>query len=173
MNRRNAIARLGLGTTGLLLFPPAWASNWTAQRLPTVPPLFTDGERATLVELAETIIPATTTPGARALGVGAYIETILSDCYAPPMQQVVRRGLEMVNTLARQQGAADYATLPPARKLVLLEGFTRVAPDSVAFYDQLKILVIQGYKTSEFYQTTIAHYELVPGRFHGRVRIKP
>ncbi len=46
-----------------------------------------------LDEIAETIIPATDTPGAKAAQVGKFVEVMVRDCYTPTQQAAFLQGL--------------------------------------------------------------------------------
>ena len=54
---------------------------------------FTREEIAWLDEVAETILPATGTPGAKAAQVGAYMAVTVTDCYTPEQQRLFREGM--------------------------------------------------------------------------------
>src|SRR4051794_25334723 len=54
--------------------------------------LFSSAEIALLDEIAETILPETNTPGAKAAKTGAFMALMVSDCYWPDEQQVFRAG---------------------------------------------------------------------------------
>jgi hypothetical protein len=173
MQRRNALKHLGL-LTGSLATLPAWATNWSVGTLPPTDVLFNTDERATLTEVAETIIPTTdTSPGAKTLGVAAFIELLLTDCYEPAGQQRVKAGLAAIDQLAQQQHGAVFVGITPQQRLALLTSLNAAPKKTNDFFPMLKGLVVQGYKTSEYFMTRVIPYELVPGRFHGSVKLKP
>ena len=63
-----------------------------------------------LADLAETILPATDTPGAKAAGVGAFIAHLISHCTAPVPQQAFRQGLKNAEACDRR-GLHDLVVL--------------------------------------------------------------
>ena len=54
---------------------------------------FSATDIALLNEIAETIIPATDTPGAKAAKVGEFMKTIVTDCYNEKQQLAFGAGL--------------------------------------------------------------------------------
>jgi hypothetical protein len=56
--------------------------------------LFNAGDVALLDEVADTILPETNTPGAKAAGVGPFIALMVEDTYHPDEQRIFRDGLE-------------------------------------------------------------------------------
>ena len=77
MNRRKAIGRIALTGIGggLLLAGYKWY-DWTK----TPDMAYVEQHKELITSLAETIIPATNTPGARDAGVGDYIVVMIRDC---------------------------------------------------------------------------------------------
>src|SRR5271168_289490 len=58
---------------------------------------FTAGDIAFLDEIAETILPATKTPGAKAAKTGAFMALMVTDSYRQPERQVFREGMAKVD----------------------------------------------------------------------------
>ena len=56
--------------------------------------LFSDADIVLLDDIADTILPETDTPGARAAGVGPFIAMMVADTYYESDQQIFRRGLQ-------------------------------------------------------------------------------
>jgi len=56
--------------------------------------LFTADQEKILAELADIIIPATKTPGAKEAGVGPFIALMVKDCYPEDAQKAFVKGLE-------------------------------------------------------------------------------
>jgi len=67
MQRRSAIKNLTMAFGGLISLP-TWTSAWTPESIGHVSTL-SFSEEATLAEIVETIIPETSTPGAKSLKV--------------------------------------------------------------------------------------------------------
>jgi hypothetical protein len=137
---------------------------------------FTPGEIALLDEVGDTIIPATDTPGAKAVGIGAFMVRIVRDCYNPAQQATFRAGLgELENTAKSSYGAAFLAcraeqrvallnTLDAAQKQWHLDK-RRDEPEH--YFRMFKQLTILGYFTSEVGATQALRYVESPGSFDG------
>lgn len=141
--------------------------------------------RELLDSAVERIIPTTDTPGARAAGVGEFIERILDGWMDAGERARFLEGLEELDQRARQRGAAGFAAAPEVvqdevlaeleqRALAqrdpeapsLLNPLTRTAPPQAQFFAALKELTVVGYYTSEIGART----ELVYGHVHGAYR---
>lgn len=84
MNRREAIQRTALAL-GYAISAPALAGVLNgckaAPDLSYKPVFFTEDQARTVAELAEIIIPKTTTPGAKDAGVPGFIDSMLKEVY--------------------------------------------------------------------------------------------
>ncbi len=56
--------------------------------------LFRQSDIELLEEIADTILPETSTPGAKAAGVGSFIALMVADAYYDSDQKIVREGLQ-------------------------------------------------------------------------------
>ncbi|PGH38351.1 MAG: Twin-arginine translocation pathway signal, partial [Candidatus Nephrothrix sp. EaCA] len=54
---------------------------------------FTDDDVNLLAEIADTILPATQTPGAKEAGVGTFMTVMVNDCYKEKDQKIFHEGL--------------------------------------------------------------------------------
>src|SRR5882672_6983416 len=63
---------------------------------------FTAQDVALLDEIAETILPETKTPGAKAAQVGAFMALMVTDTYTPRDQSVFRDGMLAVDDASRK-----------------------------------------------------------------------
>src|SRR5262245_9805613 len=54
---------------------------------------FTAANTSLLDEVGETILPATSSPGAKAAHVGEFMKTFVTDCYTPAAQDVFIKGI--------------------------------------------------------------------------------
>jgi glucoside 3-dehydrogenase (cytochrome c) hitch-hiker subunit len=157
---------------------------------------FTAQDIALLDEVAETILPETKTPGAKAAQTGAFMALMVTDTYTERDQAVFRDGMEKLR-------AASFMALTPAQRLALLEQldreqkaymdvggnpgwiwgstatmirqpFTRRGNDTPPhFFRMMKELALLGYFTSEIGCTQAQRYVEVPGRFDPCVPYTP
>lgn len=159
------------GAVGGLISLPAWASGWTAETVRSTQSLLSNSQTDLLADMAETIIPATDTPGAKALQVHQFVQKMVADCYDKPAQERLRKGLDSLDGQAQKSFGKPFAQGDTAQRTTLL---TQLSQDSnqKEFYSLVKNLTIRGYMTSEYVMTNLTHYEFIPGRYHGCVPVK-
>ncbi len=122
-------------------------------------------------EIAETILPETDTPGARAAGVGSFIAVMVSDAYSPEEQGVFRKGLETLESACQEAFGAGFLELTPAQRLTIAERLdqeqfdARQAGGPVHYFRMLKELTVLGFFSSELAYQEILEYAETPGRY--------
>jgi Gluconate 2-dehydrogenase subunit 3 len=123
INRREAIRRVSalLGGVafvgGNTLLAAAEKAHTEAER---VPGQFSQQDVAYLDEIAETILPATKTPGAKAAKTGAFMALMVTDCYSPAEQTVFLNGMRTVNEAMRKAHNVTFMAATPGQRLALL-----------------------------------------------------
>lgn len=135
---------------------------------------FTAADIAWLEEVADTLLPETDTPGAKAAATGAFIALMVTDTYTPAEQAQFRQGMRALEDWAAAEQGAGFMDLSPADRLAVLEHFD--AEQHAAMQDKheealahpfrmFKELALFGYFTSEIGMRQAQRYEEVPGRF--------
>lgn len=128
---------------------------------------FTAQDVALLDEVADTILPDTKTPGAKAAKVGPFMALMVTDTYDDRNQTIFRDGMKKLND-------ASFMTATPAQRLAQLEQLDREQKaymDSRAqgapphFFRLMKELALFGYFTSEIGCSQAMRYRETPGRF--------
>src|SRR4051812_7672697 len=100
MKRREAVRYISVLLGGTLVGSNAFLSGCkTADRKAG----FTEEDIAYLDEIAETILPATSTPGAKDAKVGAFMTVMVNDCYDEKEQQVFFEGMKKINEVSQKQ----------------------------------------------------------------------
>lgn len=169
MERRIALKQIALATGGLLTLP-AWANAWTQASVRPSYALLEPTQAQTLAELVDTLIPASETLGAKALGVPDFVQKMVADCYEAPVQQSVKAGLNTVEAIATQQFKQPFVTCDATQRMEVLKQMeTSPEASRKEFYSLVKNLTIQGYTTSEYVMTKFLHYNMAPGHFYGCV----
>lgn len=158
---------------GALSAPTLMAmNNWDNTLKPkTVGAAFslTETQRTIVAEIAELIIPKTDTPGAKDVGVPAFIEMMLNDCYKVPEQQSFVEGL----TSMEKVKFLGLNTDERRGVLKLLEQETKkVSGKIIPFWRLMKELTLLGYFTSEAGILSSFEYVQVPGKLEN-IKIKP
>ena len=160
------------GAIGGLISLPAWANGWTTETTHLTRQILTPGQTDLLATMAETIIPATDTPGAKALNVHQFIQKMVTDCYEPKAQETLRNGLDTLDGMARKSFNKSFGDGDALQRTALL---TQLGQDPAQkdFYTLVKNLTIRGYMSSEYVMTNLTHYQLVPGHYYGCVPVSP
>jgi hypothetical protein len=86
---------------------------------------FTAADVALLDEIADTILPETTTPGAKAAKTGAFMAVVVTDVYTPSSQDVFRDGMQSLDEACRQAHGVTFMQATPAERLTVLEALDR------------------------------------------------
>ena len=86
---------------------------------------FTAADVALLDEIAETILPETSTPGAKAAKTGAFMALMVTDVYTERERQVFREGLRKWTRRAARRTACRSCRPSPAQRLSLVEALDR------------------------------------------------
>ena len=186
MNRRDALARVALLMGGAVIGADAFLTSCSApaskeEAAATTKVAFTPAQVGLLNEVGETILPATTTPGAKAANVGGFMEVMVRDCYKPEDQKVFLTGLTQLDQdCQKMQGKAFLACDAAQRKAFLTEldkqqkAFTQNErkDDPARYFRMMKELTLLGYFTSEPGATKALRYLPVPGRYDGDVPYK-
>ena len=169
VERRNALKTMA-GAIGGLISLPAWANGWTVETARSTQQILSRGQMDLLADMAETIIPATDSPGAKALNVHQFIQKMVTDCYEPKAQDSLRKGLDSLDGLAQKSFSKPFAEGDVSQRTALL---TQLAQDPAQkeFYGLVKGLTIRGYMSSEYVMTNLTHYQFIPGHYHGCVPV--
>lgn len=187
MNRREAISRIALLVGGTLSAPTLFAME-SVGKVKTRSALeaafsLTEAQRLIVAEVAEHIIPKTTTAGAKDAGVPAFIVMMLNDCYKSPEQTSFLEGvadLEKKNFIslskeeqiaALKQVETDTKELMKSYEVKQVKVGDNVDKENlegkkgVPFWRLMKELTLLGYFTSEQGIKASFVYEPIPGKF--------
>ena len=126
-------------------------------------------------DLTETIIPKTSTPGAKDLSSHLFVLMMVDDCQSKENQQKFLKGLDQFEALSQKQSGTSFIESTPIQKTALLtavEGKKDIPEELSTFYGMTKRLTIQHFTSSQYFLTKIQVYEMVPGRYHGCVPVK-
>ncbi|MGI9220648.1 MAG: gluconate 2-dehydrogenase subunit 3 family protein [Woeseiaceae bacterium] len=180
ISRREAILRVsamlgGVALVGQSAMLAGCAESETGDEVAVAPhSLFKQSEIALLDEIADTILPETSTPGAKAAGVGPFIAMMVVDTYYEADQQIVRDGLNSLQALCQDSYGADFQNVTAAERLMLVEKLdaeqhaymeNREEGASSHYFRMLKELTLLGYFTSEIGYTQAMRYAETPGQY--------
>lgn len=169
INRREAVERLSLILGGAL------STQITAGLMGQVlnqgtSVEVTPAQKALLAELAEVIIPATDTPGAKAAGVEAFITRVIRDCYELEAQETFYAGLAGIDEASLEAHGKSFTALDEDQKAAIVKDATKNDKD---FFREMKALTVTGFCTSEIGATQVLEYLPIPGKFEGDVPLQP
>jgi hypothetical protein len=148
---------------------------------------FTAADIALLDEIAETILPETSTPGAKAAKTGAFIALMVADTYTDRAQAVFREGLKQIDDECRRVNGVPFMSASPAQRLAVAAALDReqqavmdarlaprvnrapipASPSSGPphYFRMIKELSLLGFFTSEIGCTQALRYVESPGRY--------
>jgi len=143
--------------------------------------LFSATDISYLDEIAETILPQTNTPGAKAAQVGRFMTVMVNDCYNEKEQAIFKEGMKKLNDLSSEKFNKEFIEITPAQCHELLVQVDKEQKDymknkkddqPVHYFRMMKELSLLGYFTSEPGATKAKRYMPVPGKYIGCVPYK-
>jgi len=180
MDRRQALQRAGL-VLGYAISAPVIAGIMNGCKSTpdlTYKPVFFTEEQAGLVsEVAAIIIPKTDTPGAKEVGVPAFIDQLIKQCYKKEDQDRFLAGLAEFDEGAKKAYGDSFLDLDSGKQKEYVKKAHDAALDASKsgavkekqFILMVKELTVVGFYTSEEGASKILQYAPVPGAFHGCV----
>jgi len=189
MNRREAIQRTALAL-GYAISAPALAGVLkgckAAPELSYKPAFFTEDQARTVAEMAEIIIPKTSTPGAKDVGVPGFIDSMLNEVYEKSDQDSFLEGLAAFEEDAKKTHGNAFFDCKPEDQVALFRKhhdealaaakgggstgwWNAGAAADKPFVLKVKELTLLGFFTSEPGATQVLQYNQVPGPFQGCV----
>src|SRR2546427_12634154 len=132
IDRREALRRAALLLGGALTAPTVAGvlAGCEASRVPDgswAPQALTRGQADLVAAIAEHILPATDTPGARAAGVHRFIDAMVAVSYPPPERTRFLAGLAEVDARAASASGRPVLEFAGEEQRVLLEALDREA----------------------------------------------
>jgi len=127
----------------------------------------------TVDRLSEIIIPATTTPGAHAAGVAAFIEHIVADWYSEEDRVAFLAGLEDVDARSVRVSQVTFIEAPGSDQMAVVEQLeSSLAPgDTTGFWARFKALTLYGFYNSEPGIQQVLKTPFMPGFYDGDVAV--
>lgn len=179
MNRREAISSVALLLGGTILGAEAFLSGCKTKTGSAVE--FTPADIALLDEVSETILPATSTPGAKAAQVGEFMKVWVRDCYEEKDQNIFREGMDKLNDASKKKSGKSFMESSPTERHDLLVALdaeqkeyqkNKKKDDPTHYFRMIKELTLLGFFTSEVGATQALRYVAVPGKYEGCIPYK-
>ena len=198
MDRRELLKLIAL-TTGVSLIGGEYILSGCKNPTSDKTISFTDNDIAYLNDIGETIIPRTSTPGAKDADVGRFMTVMVRDCYTPENQKAFIDGMKDLDNKSQKAFSTTFQKATPEQKVALLTALDaeakaynekrkefnnkenekekstpgyKKAEMPNHYYTMLKQLTIQGYFTSEPGLTKSFNYQPVPGKYDGAMPYK-
>lgn len=139
---------------------------------------FSEDDILFLDEVADTILPATKTPGAREARVGAFMQVMVNDTYELKDQEIFHKGIAQLNDACKKTTKKSFMEADATERTALLIGLDTEAKayekakkekDPHHYFTMMKQLSLFGFFTSEVGATQALRYKAVPGRYDGNV----
>lgn len=181
MDRREALQRTAM-MLGYAISAPAMMgvlNGCKATPELAYKPIFLTEDIARMVaEIAEIIIPKTDTPGAKDVGVPAFIDKMLGQCYKKEDQDRFVKGVTDFDADAKNTYGDVFidCKVEEQKELVFKYHSEAIAamksdapPKERPFILMMKELTMLGFFTSEPGATQVLQYDPVPGAYQGCV----
>jgi len=123
ITRREAVLRVAAILGGIAL--TGGTALITGCRENKVGQPFTADEIAYLDEIADTILPTTSTPGAKAAKTGAFMALTVKDTYSAEDDRIFRDGMRKLDDASKDKNGATFMKATPEQRLALLQTLDR------------------------------------------------
>ena len=142
---------------------------------------FTADDIAFLDEVAETIFPKTSTPGAKDAKVGQFMTVMVNDCYEQKDQDAFHDGMKKIDEACKKAHGHGFMKATPEQRKEVLTALdnerkdhqkNKKREDPNHYFQYFKQLTITGYFTSKEGREGATNYQPVPGKYLGDVDYK-
>lgn len=194
MERRELLKMIAAATGLAMVGGEAMAAGLSSLGAKTL--RFSASDIQLLDEIAETILPKTTTPGAKEVGAGRQMAVQVQDCYNATEQGWFVAGLAALQQRCRQEFNKPFLQLSAAEKLQLLSALDqeakahivvlasndstnvtskkalddkKAASNTPHYFTLFKQLTLFVFFTSKIGATEVLRYVAVPGKYDGNL----
>lgn len=202
MNRREAIQRVAMILGGTVIGANLFLEGCTRSASKNVETLFEQQSVDLIGDLADAILPPTSTPGAKEAGVGSFIPVMVRDCYTEKQQNAFVDGINQIDAKAKEIKGKAFAELSIEERTSLAaaldkeaseyntkqneehkealeknkvkqnEPYRDVETPTPHWFTMFKQLTLTGYFNSEIGLTKALRYVKVPGKYDGNYPYK-
>jgi hypothetical protein len=127
MERREAVKYISILLGGAVIGADAFLSGCKTKSGSTTD--WTTEDVAYLNEIGETILPRTSTPGAKDANVGQFMTVMVNDCYVEADQKAFREGLDKLNDASDKKFSKNFMSITPQQRTELLTEIDREAKE--------------------------------------------
>ena len=179
MKRREAVQYISILLGGTIVGSSHFLSGYKGKT--GVSMNFTNDNISLLNEIADTILPATKTPGAKAAKLGQFITVMVNDCYDENDQKIFHEGMSKLDDFSRKTYDNSFVKITQQQRhdlLVKLDNEqkeymkNKKKEDPSHYFRMMKELTLLGYFTSEIGCTQARRDVETPGRYDGCIPYK-
>ena len=127
MNRRDLLKQIAVLTGGVVIGGEVFLTGCKSG--PATEAGFTEANIALLDEIGETILPATSSPGAKAAKIGQFMRTIVNDCYEEKDQKIFTEGLSKLQEACKKSKSKYFMECSPEERQEFLVTLDKEARD--------------------------------------------
>lgn len=176
MTRRDLLQNVAILLGGSIVGGSVFSISGCKSTDKQVNALFSESQVAFMNEIADTILPATTSPGAKEAKVGNFMAVMVLDCYEPKNQQVFIEGLKKIDELSEKQFNTSFVKADAKQRTELLTALDKeqkeyqakkAKDDPSHYFRMMKELSVLGYFSSKEGATQALRYLPVPGKYDG------
>jgi hypothetical protein len=198
MDRRELLKMIALATGSAVIGGEFFLSGCTSGAKTEAG--FTPATISLLDEIGETILPATSTPGAKEAQVGEFMRSYITDCYPQVAQDVFMKGINQLQESCKKKHGKTFMESSAEERASLLNDLEKESKqynneqakkDMPAYeelkkknksdqfiaspqhyYTMIKQLTLLGFFTSKAGATQAMRHVSVPGRYDGALPYK-
>jgi hypothetical protein len=176
MTRRDLLQNVAVLLGGSIVGGSVFSLSGCTSTDKQVNAMFTESQVAYLNEIADTILPATSSPGAKAANVGNFMAVMVLDCYTAPDQKVFMEGLKKIDELSEKQFSKSFVKADAKQRTELLTALDKEQKEYQAkktneepshYFRMMKELAVLGYFSSKEGATMALRYIATPGKYDG------
>ena len=181
MDRRELLKMVALATGSVVIGGEFFLAGCKNKDASVAGTGFSDKDIAFLDEVGETIIPKTSTAGAKEAEVGKFMILMVNDCYGEADQKIFYGGIKKLDEACSKMHGHSFMKAEPAHRKELLISLDKEAKEYMKnkkkeepnhYFTMMKQLILVGYFSSKPGLEQNFNYKLVPGKFDGAVPYK-
>ena len=181
MNRRELLKMVALATGGAVIGGEFFLAGCKSKDAEVAGMTFSQNDIALLDEVAETIIPKTTTAGAKEAEVGKFMTVMVNDCYEEADQKIFHEGMKKLDEACNKMHGHNFMKAEPVHRKELLTSLdieakeymkNKKKEDPTHYFTMMKQLTLVGYFSSKPGLEQNFNYQPVPGKYDGAVPYK-
>ena len=176
MTRRDLLQNVAVLLGGAIVGGSVFSLSGCTSTDKQVNALFSESQVAYLNEIADTILPATSSPGAKAANVGNCMSVMGLDCYTEADQKIFMEGLKKIDALSEKQFSNSFVKADSKQRTELLTALDKEQKEYQAkktkeepshYFRMMKELSVLGYFSSKEGATQALRYLPTPGKYDG------